>query len=50
LVLPPGEPFDLNIEEIPENWEIYDGIREVIANDKVLGNRGIKGIETQIPT
>ena len=24
--------FDLNIEEILENWEIYDAIREVIAN------------------
>lgn len=30
--LPPGDPFDLNIEEILENWEMYDGIREVIAN------------------
>ena len=30
--LPPGNPFDLNIEEILENWETYDGIREVIAN------------------
>ncbi len=30
--LPPGKPFDLNIEEILENWETYDGIREVIAN------------------
>ena len=24
--------FDLNIEEILENWQIHDGIREVIAN------------------
>ena len=24
--------FDLNIEEILEDWEIYHGIREVIAN------------------
>jgi hypothetical protein len=32
LGLPLGDPFDLNIEEILENWEIYDGIREVIAN------------------
>jgi DNA gyrase/topoisomerase IV subunit B len=24
--------FDLNVEKILENWEIFDGIREVIAN------------------
>jgi len=26
------KPFDLNIEEILENWGISDGIREIIAN------------------
>lgn len=24
--------FDLNIEKILENWEIYHAIREIIAN------------------
>jgi len=27
-----AKKFDLNIEKILEDWEIYDGIREVIAN------------------
>lgn len=27
-----GRKFDLNIEKILENWEIYDAVREVIAN------------------
>ena len=26
------KPFDLNIEEILEDWEVYHGLREVIAN------------------
>jgi hypothetical protein len=41
LDLPPGDPFDLNIEEILENWEICDGVREVIANaidEQILRN------------
>ena len=25
-------PFDLNIEEVLENWEVYHAIREVISN------------------
>lgn len=29
---PKGKPFDLNIEKILEDWEIYHGIREIIAN------------------
>ena len=28
----PLRKFDLNIEEILENWEVYHGIREIIAN------------------
>jgi hypothetical protein len=32
LGIPPGVPFDLNIEQILENWETHDGTREVIAN------------------
>ena len=27
-----GDPFDLNIEEILENWEVYHALREIIAN------------------
>lgn len=27
-----GKPFDLNVEKILEDWEIYHGIREIIAN------------------
>lgn len=27
-----GRTFDLNIEKIPENWEIRHAVREVIAN------------------
>ena len=38
--------FDLNIEEILEDWEIYDGIREVIANaldeQKLTGTKEIQ--------
>ena len=27
-----GKKFDLNIEEILEDWEVFHGIREIIAN------------------
>ena len=27
-----AKKFDLNIEEILENWDVADGIREIIAN------------------
>ncbi|MDE1838138.1 MAG: ATP-binding protein [Euryarchaeota archaeon] len=27
-----GQPFDLNIEEILENWEVHHALREIIAN------------------
>ena len=33
--------FDLNIEEVLEDWEIYHGVREIIANaidEQVLSN------------
>ena len=32
LKIQPIRKFDLNIEEILENWEVYHGIREIIAN------------------
>ena len=31
-VVDKGDPFDLNIEEILESWEVYHGLREIIAN------------------
>ena len=36
-----GDPFDLNIEEILESWEVYHGLREIIANaldEQLLSN------------
>lgn len=36
-----GKPFDLNIEKILEDWEIYHAIREIIANaldEQLLSN------------
>ena len=26
------KPFDLNMEEVLENWEVFHAIREIIAN------------------
>jgi len=38
--------FDLNIEKILENWEVYHGVREIIANaidEQILtGSKDIK--------
>ena len=32
IKIQPLRKFDLNIEKILENWEVYHGIREIIAN------------------
>ena len=46
------KPFDLNMEEVLENWEVFHAIREIIANaldeQLITGTQKIEIYQTDI--